>query len=342
MADHPMDGDDRRGGDGADKTEATDDGGERGRSADDPRQVPAKGWKDIVARTAKQMKADNVILMAAGVAFYALLSLVPALVAMISIYGLVADPAEITKQVDDALAAAPAEVRDLLSEQMTSVTEQSSGGLGLALGLSIALAVWSASGGMKHLMTAITVAYDEEESRGFFALRGTAILLTVGAVVFVVGAIGVITVVPALLADTSLGGAAQLAVSIARWPLLGLGLMAGLAVLYRYGPDRDQPQWSWTGPGSIVAVILWLIASIAFSFYTANFSSYGETYGSLGAVVVLMLWLMISAAAVIIGAEINAEAEHQTRSDTTTGESKPMGRRDAEVADTAGASTDDR
>lgn len=312
----------------------------RGRHADSPKQVPAKGWKDVVARTAKQMKADNVILMAAGVAFYALLSLVPALVAMVSIYGLVADPAEVSRQVNDALAAAPAEVRDLISEQMTSVTEQSSGGLGLALGLSIALAVWSASGGMKHLMTAITVAYHEEEGRGFFAMRGMAILLTLGAVVFVVAAIGVITVVPALLEDTALGSAAQLAVRIGRWPLLGLGLMAGLAVLYRYAPDRDQPEWSWTGPGSIVAVVLWLIASIAFSIYTANFGSYGETYGSLGAVVVLMLWLMISAATVIIGAEINAEAEHQTRADTTKGKPQAMGQRDAEVADTLGASTD--
>lgn len=312
----------------------------RGRQADRPRQVPAKGWKDIVVRTGQEAKADNVVLMAAGVAFFALLALVPALIAIVSIYGLVADPSDVSSQVDDALSAAPSEVQDLVGAQLTSVTEQSSGGLGLGLALGVVLALWSASGGMKHLMTAINEAYDEEETRGFVALRGTALILTLGAIVFVIAAVGVITVVPALLEDTALGSTAALLVSLLRWPLLGAGLVAGLAVLYRYGPDRDEPRWTWTAPGTLVAVVLWLLASILFSVYTSSFGSYGETYGSLGAVVVLMLWLMISAATVIIGAEINAEAEHQTRSDTTVGSPRPMGTRDAEVADTVGASTD--
>ena len=314
--------------------------GDRGRDADAPQEVSARGWKDVVVRTGKEVKADNVVLMAAGVAFFALLALVPALLATVSIYGLVSDPSEVASQIDDALSAAPSEVRDLVSSQLTSVTEQSSGGLGLGLAIGVALALWSASGGMKHLMTAINEAYDEEETRGFVALRGTALLLTLGAIVFVVVAVGVITVVPSLLEETALGSAAQLAVSLLRWPLLGAGLVVGLAVLYRYAPDRDEPRWSWTAPGTLVAVVLWLVASIGFSIYTSHFGSYGETYGSLGAVVVLMLWLMISAATVIIGAEINAEAEHQTRTDTTQGEPRPMGTRDAHVADTVGASTD--
>lgn len=311
----------------------------RGRSAEAPQEVPARGWKDIVVRTGKEMKRDNVVLLSAGVAFFALLALVPALVAMVSIYGLVADPAQVGQQIDDALAAAPTEVRNLVDEQLTSVTEQSSGGLGIAVAVGVALALWSASSGMKHLMTAINEAYDEDESRGFVALRGTALLLTLGAIVFVVVAVGVIAAVPALLDDTALASTAKLVVSILRWPLLSLGLMVGLAVLYRYAPDRDEPQWSWTAPGTILAVVLWLVASVAFSFYTSNFASYNETYGSLGAVIILMLWLLISAATVIIGAEINAEAEHQTRHDTTEGEKRPMGERDAEVADTVGAST---
>lgn len=144
--------------------------GARGRAADEPQEVTARGWKDIVTRTGAQVKDDNVILMSAGVAFFALLALVPALVAIVSIYGLVADPAEVTSQIDDALAAAPTEVRDLLSQQLISVTEQSSGGLGLGLALGVALALWSASGGMKHLITDINEAYDEEETRGFVAL----------------------------------------------------------------------------------------------------------------------------------------------------------------------------
>ncbi len=245
---------------------------ERGRGADRPHEVPARGWKDIAVRTGQEAKSDNVVLMAAGVAFFALLALVPALLAIVSVYGLVADPAEVSSQIDDALAAAPTEVRDLVDQQLTSVTEQSSGGLGLGLVVGLVLALWSASGGMKHLMTAINEAYDEEETRGFVALRGTALLLTLGAIVFVVLAVGVITVVPTLLDDTALGSAAKVVMSLLRWPLLGLGLVAGLAVLYRYGPDRDEPQWTWTAPGTIVAVVLWLIASIGFSIYTSNFA----------------------------------------------------------------------
>lgn len=319
----------------------SEEGDARGREADAPHEVSARGWKDIVVRTGHQAKADNVALMAAGVAFFALLALVPALLAIVSVYGLVSDPAEVSSQIDDALSAAPSEVQDLVGAQLTSVTEQSSGGLGLGLALGVVLALWSASGGMKHLMTAINEAYDEEETRGFVALRGTALLLTLGAIAFVIVAVGIITVVPALLEDTALGSAARVLVSLLRWPLLGAGLVAGLAVLYRYGPDRDEPRWTWTAPGTLVAVVLWLVASIGFSIYTSNFGSYGETYGSLGAVVVLMLWLMISAATVIIGAEINAEAEHQTRSDTTEGAPRPMGTRDAQVADTVGTSTDE-
>jgi membrane protein len=309
----------------------------RGRDATGPREIPRRGWVDVLKRTKDEAKADNVPLLAAGVAFYALLSLVPGLAALVSTYGLVADPADIDRQVSDSLAAAPAEVRNLVSEQMTAVTQQSEGGLGLTVVLGILIALWSASSGMKHLMTAVNVAYDEEETRGFVALRLRALLLTVGAIAFVIVAVGVITVVPALLDDTSLGGAARLTISILRFPLLGLGLMAGLAVLYRYAPDRDEPRWGWTAPGTIVATVLWLVGSALFSLYTSTMGSYAETYGALGAIVVLMLWLMISAAAVVIGAEINAESERQTVRDSTEGRSKPLGARDAYAADTVGS-----
>ncbi|QYG92289.1 YihY/virulence factor BrkB family protein [Iamia sp. SCSIO 61187] len=309
----------------------------RGRDATAPREIPRKGWVDVLKRTKDEAKADNVPLLAAGVAFYALLSLVPALAALVSTYGLVADPADIDRQVSDSLAAAPEEVRNLVSEQMTAVTQQSQGGLGITVVVSILIALWSASSGMKHLMTAVNVAYDEEETRGFVALRLRALLLTVGAIAFVIVAVGVITVVPALLDDTSLGGAAQLTISILRFPLLGLGLMAGLAVLYRYAPDRDEPRWTWTAPGTVVATVLWLVGSLLFSLYTSTMGSYAETYGALGAIVVLMLWLMISAAAVVIGAEINAESERQTVRDSTEGRSKPLGDRNAFAADTVGS-----
>ncbi|HYI61264.1 MAG TPA: YihY/virulence factor BrkB family protein [Acidimicrobiales bacterium] len=308
----------------------------RGREADRPQDVPARGWRDILLRTKEEVKGDSVVLLAAGVAFYALLSLVPGLVALVSIYGLVADPADIDRQVGDLLSAAPAEVRDLVSEQLGSITDGSRGGLGVAAVVGVLVALWSASSGMKHLITAINTAYDEEESRGFLKVRGLALALTVGAMAFLVVALGLIAVLPAALAETSLGGAARVAVSVLRWPLLGLGLLAGLAILYRWAPDRDNARWAWTAPGTIFATVAWVVASIAFSIYTANFGSYGETYGSLGAVVVVMLWLLISALVVVVGAEVNAEAERQTRRDTTAGRPKPLGRRQAVAADTVG------
>lgn len=304
-----------------------------GRAAEKPHQIPAKGWKEVLLRVKDEAKRDNVALLAAGVAFYALLSLVPALIALVSIYGLVADPDDVDRQVSDALSAAPTEVQELVGQQLGSITESSGGGLGVALVGGVLVALWSASSGMKHLMSAINVAYDEEETRGFVALRGRALLLTVGAILFVIVAVGLITALPALLDGTGLGSAAKTTMSILRWPLLAIGLMIGLGVLYRYGPDRADARWAWQAPGTIFATIAWVVASIGFSVYTANFGSYGETYGSLGAVVVLMLWLMISCAVVILGAEINAEAEHQTAEDTTTGRRRPLGERGAVVAD---------
>lgn len=306
-----------------------------GFGAEDPTDVPARGWKDILLRVKDESKRDNVPLLGAGVAFYALLALVPALVAIVSIYGLVASPADVERQISDSLSAAPAEVRNLLEQQLTNIVTASDGGLGIGAVVGILTALWSASSGMKHLMSAINAAYDEEDTRGFVKLRGTALLLTVAAVVALVVAVGVIAILPAAMRAAGAGGAARWTVSILRWPLLGALMAAGLAALYRYAPDRDEPKWSWVGLGSIVAVIGFLLASFLFSFYTSNFASFGETYGSLGSIIVVMLWLMISATVVIIGAEINAEAEHQTEHDTTKGESRPPGERDAYAADVA-------
>lgn len=276
-----------------------------------PASIPARGWKDIALRSKDEIKSDNVTLLAAGVAFYALLSLVPALIAVVSLYGMVADPEDVDRQVSSALAAAPTEVRELVSSQLAAVTESTDGGLGIAFAVGLVVALWSASSGVKHLISAINVAYDEEETRGFVALRARCLLFTIGAILFLIVAVGVITALPALLDDTALDRAAQVTVSVLRWPLLGAGLVAALSVLYRYGPDRSEPKWNWTGPGTIFASVAWVAASIGFSVYTSNFASYGETYGSLGAIVVVMLWLMISAVVVIVGAEINAEVEKQ-------------------------------
>ncbi|MEO6122142.1 MAG: YihY/virulence factor BrkB family protein [Ilumatobacteraceae bacterium] len=312
----------------------------RGRHADSPTQIPSTGWRDILARVRLEAKDDHVSLLAAGVAFYSLLAAVPALVAVISIYGLVADPADIGRQVVDALAAAPGEVRDLVTTQLESIAGSSSGATLLAALLGVALALWSASSGVSHLIDALNVAYDETERRGFVKRKLLALGFTVGAIAFVVVAFGVIAILPALVADTGLGGFGRVLVGVVRWAVLFAGMIAGLSILYRYGPDRDEPQWRWTSPGAILAAVLWIAGSLLFSLYTANFAKYNETYGSLGAIVVVMLWLFLTATVVIIGAEVNAELERQTLSDTTEGPSRPLGQRDAYAADTVGETAD--
>jgi len=311
--------------------------GDRGRAAETPLDVPAKGWRDVWARVRVESKDDQLVFLAGGVAFFALIAVVPGLVALVSLFGLVADPAEVQRQVTDTLSAAPAEVRDLVTEQLESVAAASTTGLGVGLVAGIALALWSASSGMKNLIAAINRVYDERESRSFVPRRALALCLTIGAVLFLVVAFLVVTIVPAALEDSALGPIARWTVVILRWPALALCWIGGLAVLYRLGPDRQDPKWRWVTPGSIVATVLWLVASLAFSAYTAGFASYDETYGTLGAVVITMLWLQLTALAILIGAEINAELEHQTAKDSTTGPDRPLGQRGAVMADTVGA-----
>jgi membrane protein len=245
-----------------DTTTRTDPATEVGRRAAEPTDLPPAGWRDVLLRVKDEAKADNVVLLSAGVAFFGLLALVPALIALVSVYGLFADPAEIDRQVGDVLTAAPSEVRDVISQQLRSVTESSQGGLGLTLVISVAVALWSASSGMKHLITAVNAAYDESEGRGFVRVRAIALALTIGAIVFVMTSVFVITALPALLEDTAVGDAARVAVSIARWPLLAAGLVVGLGILYRYAPDRAGARFSWTAPGTIAATVIWLVASM--------------------------------------------------------------------------------
>ena len=318
-----------------DKGQAVPDDG-RGRQAERPGHIPLRGWKDILYRTRQEIKNDHTSLSAAGVAFFGFLAVVPALAALVSIYGLFADPAEVERRVTDLFGALPEEARALLTSQLHSVVDQSSGALGLSVLVGIALSLWSASSGMGHLIEAINVAYDEPETRGMIRKRGLALLFTVGAVIFVVVAVGVIGVLPAALDAMGLASGLRWVINLLLWPLLAVGFVAALALLYRYGPDRDEPRWRWVSGGSIVAVVIWLLASLAFRFYTANFGSYNETYGSLAAVVVLLLWLYLTAFVVLIGAQINSEMEHQTAVDTTEGPSRPLGERDAVMADTIG------
>lgn len=309
---------------------------DRGRDAEVPTDIPGRGWIDVLARVRAESKRDNVGILAAGVAFFAMLAIVPAAAAVVAIYGLVSDPAEIQRQILDALDAAPAEVRELVAQQMSNIADASSGQALTAAGVGLVVAFWSASGAVSNLITALNVAYDEQETRGFLRKRGVALALTVGAVLFLIFALTVITVVPALVDDLDLGVVGTVVAWVVRWVVLLAAMLVALAVLYRFGPDRDAPRWVWASPGALVATVVWLVASVLFSVYVSNFGSYNETYGSLGAVVVLMLWLQISALVVIYGAELNAELERQTLRDTTVGAPQPIGARNANAADTVG------
>jgi membrane protein len=309
---------------------AVEDGG-RGRRAERPQQIPPTGWKDIAKRTAKEVKQDQVPLLAAGVAFYTLLALFPAIIAGVSIYGLVAEPETVRRQLDELTRMLSPETAKLVGEQLRQITGGAGGALGLATVLGIATALWSASSGMKALITGVNLAYDETETRKFVKLRGLALLLTLGAMVLLGVALALIVGFPAV-SDTW-PTVLQWVAAVLRFVLLAALLIVGLAVLYRYAPDRDEPRWSWVSWGSGIATLLWVLASIGFSIYANSFGNYNKTYGALAGVIILMFWLFLTAFVILVGAELNAEMELQTAEDTTAGPERPLGERQAHAAD---------
>ena len=305
-----------------------------GRTAERPSDIPAPGWKSIAKRVVAEVKEDQVQAVAAGLAFYAMLAIFPALIALVSIYGLVADPADVQEQVTSLAEALPSDAAGVVEEQLGSIVDSSSEALGWAAILSIVGALWTASSGVQQLIKSINNAYDEEETRGFLRLRGRALLLTLGFIVVALLSLGLIVVVPSLLDSLSLGEGMTWVIDIGRFVLLAAVVMVILALIYRVAPDRDDPQWRWVSWGAAIATVIWIVASVLFSVFVSQFGSYQETYGALAGVIVLLMWLFISGFIVLLGAEINSEIEHQTAVDSTTGDPRPMGRRGAVKADT--------
>jgi len=309
----------------------------RGRRARHPGQIPLAGWKDVLSRVWCRMGTDNLTLIAAGVAFFEMLAIFPALAAFVSTFALVADPGGVRQTAVELSAFMPPEAAKLLIDALSSLVAHATSQLSLGLIFSVLVALWSARAGLAALITGLNIAYEEQEKRGFVEQQIVALLLTLGALLLgavVIVALGVIPIVLAFMPPSS---AEAMLVGLARWPVLAVLSMGGVAVLYRYAPSRRQAKWQWISWGSILATLLWLLASGAFSFYVTRFGSYDAMYGSLGAVAVLLLWLWLSALIILIGATFDAEAEHQTLCDTTTGAPKPLGRRGAHMADTVGA-----
>jgi len=304
-----------------------------GEQASTPTQIPAKGWWQVVKRGWKEASEDQVPLLGAGVAFFGFLALFPALAAFTLIYGLVADPATISGRTQTLTASLPPEARTLLVgqlDQLASVPQQS---LGWGLMLAIVLALWSASGGVGNLITAVNIAYDEEKKRGFVKDKLLALGVTVGAVIFMALIVALMAGVPVVLGFLDVNGPLRWVIEVVRWLLLAALVMVALAVLYRVAPDRDAPKFRWVSAGAATATVLWLVASAAFSLYVTFFGNYAKTYGALAGVVLLMLWLWLTSYAILLGAEINAESEEQTVKDTTSGPEQPLGRRGAVKAD---------
>jgi membrane protein len=308
----------------------------RGRQATRPSEVPPRGWVDVLKRTRRGIRDTNASIVAAGVAFYAFLALVPTLIAVVAIYGLVANPADVKDQITSFAGAAPRDAQRLLSNQLSSITRGAGGGTGIAAAIAIGAALWSASSGVAALDTGLTVVNRETETRGMLKRRLLALALTLFAVFGVVLMLALVVALPSLLDSAGVGGMGRTALELARWPLLAVVLLDGLAVIFRYGPQRRRPKWRWISPGAVVAMIIGLVASIGFSIYVSLLGNYNKTYGALGAIIVVLLWLYLMAFAVLFGAALNAELEHQTTRDTTAGDERPMGERGAQVADTVG------
>lgn len=309
---------------------------DRGRQAARPSEVPARGWLDVLKRTGSGIRETNASTVAAGVAFYAFLALVPALIAVVAIYALVANPADVKDQITSFTSALPRDAQKLLSAQLGSITRKAGSGTGIAAAIAIGAALWSASSGIAALNTGLTIVNHENETRGMLKRRALALVLTLFAVVGVVVMLALVVALPSLLDSAGINGVGGTALELARWPLLAIVLLDGLAVIYRYGPQRRRPRWRWVSPGAVVAMLVGLVASIGFSIYVSLLGSYNKTYGALGAVIVVLLWLYLMAFAVLFGAALNAELEHQTTRDTTAGDERPMGERGAHVADTVG------
>jgi membrane protein len=308
----------------------------RGRRALSPVEIPLTGWKDIGWRVYAEIQNDRLLAVAAGVVFYGLLALFPAITALVSSYALVADAATIGKHLAFAAALMPAGAYGIVDEQIVRIARGGSGQLSFAFVAGLGLAVWSANAGMKAMIDALNVIYGETEKRGFVALNVLSLTMTLGGLAFLLIAIGVVIVLPLAFSWLGIEGWAEWTIAMLRWPAIVIVIAASLGILYRFGPSRREAQWRWLSVGAVVATLLWLAGSAAFSLYLSNFADYNATYGSLGAGIGLMMWLWLTSIAILIGAEINAEIEHQTARDSTTGRTKPLGARGAVMADTVG------
>lgn len=297
----------------------------RSRRAKQPQDIPIRGWGNIIFRIKGNLVDNHISIVAAGIAFYALLAIFPGLVAIASIYGLVGDPADIQWQFSAFGSFLPEEAQTLLSRQLRRITTHAPTTLSVGVIVGVAIAVWSAIRGMKAFIIALNIVYGENEKRGFLKLHMRVLVLILGAIVLLSIALALIVILPILLDYLAFPKSLKTLFSLLPWPLLVSSFMLSLAVLYRYGPSRSEPQWQWVSWGAVIATLLWVVGSALFSFYVANFSRYDQIYGSLGALVILIVWFFGTAYIILLGAEFNMEIERQAEIGVTRNEFRPMG-----------------
>jgi membrane protein len=300
-------------------------GNERGHRADRPNEIPKPGWWSILRRVYTSLSSKHLSILAGGAAFYAMLALFPALAALVAVYGLWTDPATVQRQVSEMHGSMPGEAQNLIVTYLKTLVSAGSAKLGIKLIVSVLVALWSARAGTVSLIQALNVTYEEPEKRGLIRREAVALGITVTAILFVIVALVLIAAIPAALHLVPLGEKLRILGYIIPWPVLIILMSTALAATYRYAPSRREPKWRWLSWGGLAATLLWVVASALFSVYVAKFGHYDKTFGSLGAVVVLLMWLYISAYIVLLGACLDAEIERQTARDTTEGAKKPIG-----------------
>jgi membrane protein len=307
-----------------------------GRAAAHPKQIPTAGWRDIFMRVVQNIGRDNTSLVAAGIGLNALLAVFPALAVLVSVYGMFASPGDVATDLGPFLRILPGDAAKLLSDQLQTLTTPKNHTLGFGALVATIVALWNSRQGMSALMTATNIAYNQREQRGFLRQTALSIGFSVGAMFIFLVMLLVGVAVPLVLQRMPIGQGVTVTILVFRWALLWSFAVLGFSLAYRYAPDRQPPQWRWVTWGSAIASTVWILGSLGFAAYVQDFGSYGKTYGALGGVIVLLMWFYLMGFTIVLGAEINAEMEHQTAVDTTEGPPAPMGKRGAYVADTLG------
>ncbi len=309
---------------------------DRGRNADVPEEIPLEGLYDVLWRVVHEVSSDRVAFVAAGVTFYLLLALFPALGAIVALYGLLADPVDIAEHLRTLAYALPPGAFDILETQLRALLQMRDATLSLAFFIGFAIAIWSARNGTLALFDAMNVAYQEVEKRGFVRLNLIAIVFTFCAMIALILMIGITAALPTVLRVALLDASAETIVLTTGWSLVVVAALAGAAVVYRFGPSRQPAKLRWLTWGAIFATSAWILMSLVYGWYLNNLADYAASYGALGGLVGFLIWLWLSVTLLIVGAELNAELEHQTAKDSTTGRPLPMGLRGAHMADTIG------